>query len=375
MSKKTIVVAAAALSVLPLLVFAADIRMGQKQSLDVNQKIGSNLYIAGGNVSSAATVFGDEIIAGGDILVSGPVSQDLLIAGGNVTVTSPIGGDVRLAGGNVTINNSVKGDVIALAGQLSLSGASIGGDIIWGGGELHVDAPVAGNLQLKGGDVTINAPVKGSVTFKGGSIHLGPKALIEGNLTYTTPDKVVMAEGSSVKGAVTYNPAPTTPTPGFFAVIFSLAFLAKFLMTLACAMAFGLIFNRYMRDLISGVADQALVELGRGFVTMVMLPVASVLLISTLVGIPFGLLGLLAFASLYIYAWIITPILVGSFVFKWVAKTPLFPVTWVTILIGVVIYTILGLIPVLGWVVRFAAALIAIGGAVRIKWDVAKGWL
>ena len=375
MSKKTIAFFAAGLSVLPFLAYAADIRMGQKPDVGSGEKITSNLYLAGGHVSSAATVMGDEIIAGGDILVNGPVSQDVLAAGGNITILGAIGGDVRIAGGNVMIGNIVKGDVVVLAGQTTLSGSSIGGDVIWGGGELRIDAPVSGNLQLKGGDVTINAPVKGSITFKGGSIHLGPKAIIEGNLTYTTPDKVSMDDGAIVKGKVTYDPSPTKPSPGVLAVIVSLAFLAKFLMTLACAMTLGLIFNRYTRDLVSGVAEQPLVELGRGFVTMVVLPVASVLLISTLVGIPFGILGFLGFAALYVYSWIITPILVGSIVHKWFAKTPMYSVTWVTILIGILIYIILDLIPILGWVVKFAAALMAIGGAVRITWDVAKGWL
>jgi len=105
-----------------------------------------------------------------------------------------------------------------------------------------------------------------------------------------------------------------------------------------------------------------------------MLPIASVILLTTVVGVPFGILGLLSFAALFVYSWIVTPIVVGSFVHKWVMKTPMYSVTWVTILIGVVVYVILGLIPFLGWIVRFVAALMTIGAVVRIKWDIIKEW-
>jgi hypothetical protein len=229
-------------------------------------------------------------------------------------------------------------------------------------------------MQLRGGDVFINGTVKGSVTFKGGSLTLGEKAIIEGNLSYTTPDKVKMEEGAVVKGVVAYAPAEKSQEPGFLGSLLSLAFLGELLMTLACAMAFGLIFNRYATTLVSKAAQQPLIELGRGFAIMVVLPVAAILLVSTFVGIPFGILGMIAWAGLLVSSWITAPILVGSLVHAFAKKSATYSVTWVTIFVGVIVYLALGFIPILGWVAKFVAALIAIGALVRMKLELAQEW-
>jgi len=361
----------------PLIASAAEFRVGEQPTLGASERTAGNFYIAGGNVTASGRVQGDIAAAGGNVLMSGPVSEDVAAAGGSITILSDVGGDERVAGGNIIIHGRIEGDLAAAGGQVQLSGAGVGGDVLWGGGTLRIDAPVAGNLELAGGDVFINAPVKGNVHFKGGTLTLGSGASIGGDLTYSSPKEAKIQEGAVIKGKTSYEPRSDvrkTAKTGIL-VLLSIAFLLKFLMTLAGALVLGLVFKRYAMALVNGVTSKPLLELGRGFAALILLPAASVIFLITVIGIPLGALGLIAFAGIVLFASIAAPILLGSIVRRWISKSAEYDITWTTILLGAVLFTLLTFVPFVGWLAKFALILMTIGMAVKIKWDIVKNWL
>ncbi len=369
-------VLAAALCV-PVVVAAAEVRVGEQPSLPTSERVSDDLYIAGGNVSSAGPITGDLVALGGNVLVNSAVTQDVTALGGSVSILGTVGDDVRAGGGNITINGRVSGDVVMGGGQIQISGAGIGGDVLAGGGSIRIEAPVAGDLKLGGGEIYINAPVRGNIEFWGEKLMLGSAAVIQGNLTYTSPNEATLEEGATVRGETNYTKKETSARGAAKAgmvTFLTLAFLMKALMTLASAFVVGLIFKKYSTALVKGAMAQPLVELGRGFAALVITPVASIVLLVTVLGVPLGILGLIAFAGLIVFACIVAPILLGSVIHKWAMKPADYEVTWLTILIGVVVWVILGLIPVLGWLAKFIVLLVALGAAVKIKWDIAKNW-
>ncbi len=362
---------------IPVFAAAAEVRTGEQPSLPANETINDDLYIAGGNVSSSGKVNGDLIAAGGTVLISSAVLQDLIVGGGSITILGNVGDDIRVGGGNITISSKVVGDVVAGGGQVQISGAGIGGDVLWGGGTIRIEAPVAGSLMLAGGNVYINSPIKGNVEFKGDKLTLGSGAVIQGNLTYASANPADIQQGAVVRGETKYEKQESKANGAMkagIATFLTLALLAKFLMTLASALAFGLIFQKYAIAMVRGAAAGPLLELGRGFAVVVITPIASVVLLVTVLGIPLGLLGLVAFVAMCIFASIAGPIVLGSVVHKLTMKPNDYQVTWLTILIGVVLYSILGWIPIIGWLARFVIFLITLGATMKIKWDVVKSW-
>lgn len=364
-----------AASIIPAVALAASFRVGQQPNVPASEKITGDLYIAGGNVSSHGPVTGDLVIGGGNILVDSAVSQDLIVGGGSVTILSAVADDLRVGGGNIVISGSVKGDVVAAGGQTQISGVGIGGDVLWAGGVLRVEAPVTGNLTLRGGDVTIQSTVHGNVDFRGEKLTLGKNAVIDGNLTYRSPKEATMEEGAVVKGSTNYEPQKSIQgDKKGIATIISVALFGKFLSILACALVIGLLFRRYSAELLTIATSQPLTEMGRGVVVLIMLPIVSIILLVTLLGIPFGILGLLGFVAVLIFVSIVAPIILGSLVHKWVFKPMDYEVTWKTILLGVVLYTILGFIPILGWLCILLLTLLTVGSMVKFKWDMLKEW-
>jgi len=374
MTKTIGVGAVITLLVAPMLLAAAEVRVGEQPSLAGNERISDDFYIAGGNVSSAGPITGDLIAAGGNVLINSPVTQDVIVGGGSITILGTVGDDVRVGGGNITISGQVRGDVVVGGGQTQISGAGVSGDVLWGGGSLRIEAPVAGDLKLGGGEVYINSTVRGNVEFAGEKLTLGQGAVIEGNLTYKSPNEATLEEGARVQGATDFQRQDRNKAKEGVLAFATLAVLTGFLMKLACALVLALFFHRYAVTLVRSVVDRPLVELGRGFAAFAILPIASIVLLITILGVPLGIIGLIAIVVLLIFSSLFAPVILGSIVHKWTLKPATYEVTWLTVLIGVVLYSILGWIPFIGWIAKFALVLMTLGAIVKVKWDAGKEW-
>lgn len=362
---------------MPVVAAAAEVRFAEQASLPSSERISDDFYIAGGNVSSSGNVAGDLAAFGGNVLVTSAVMEDVFAGGGTVSILGSVSDDVRAVGGNITINSRVEGDVVVGGGQIQISGTGIGGDVLAGGGSIRIEAPVTGDIKIGGGEVYINAPVRGNVEFWGEKLTLGSAAVIQGTLSYTSPTEATMESGATVRGETTYTKqerngrdASKAGVAGFM----TLAALTKFLMALACAMVLGLFFRRYATTLVREVASRPLMALGRGFGVFVLTPAASIVLLITILGVPLGILGLIMFAAMIVFTSIVAPIIIGSIAHNWAMKPGEYQVNWLTILVGVLIYTILGWIPFIGWIAKFALFLMTLGVAMKIKWDIAKEW-
>ena len=363
----------------PAITSAATFRGGDQVSLGGNERVADNLYMAGGTVTSAGPVAGDLLVAGGTLIVSGAVGADLAAAGGNVSILAPIAGDARIAGGTVVVENSIGGDLVVGGGQITVGGPGVRGDTAIGGGTISINAPLAKNLTVRGGSVYIDAPIAGNVTIDATTLTLGSGAVITGDLTYKATKELTQEDGAVVRGQVHFEPkvqAAPTPAPvsadavfGFFAF----AFIGKFLALLVCALVIGLGLRRYSNDLVARATSRPLVELGRGLIAVAAIPVISVLLLVTLVGIPFGVLGLLGFVVLLIFSWILAPIVIGAWVYGYFSKQP-YEVSWKTILLGALIYTLFGLVPVVGGLLHALVCLLVLGAVVGFKTEIIRQW-
>jgi cytoskeletal protein CcmA (bactofilin family) len=374
--KLAVIVSGFLVSVLvPLAAWGAEFRTGDQPRLAANEVTAGNLYLAGGNVTSSGRVGGDLTAAGGTLLVNGPVAGDILAGGGSLTIIGDVTGDLRFGGGNTVIQGLVGGDVTGGGGQVMLSGARVGGDVVVAGGSVTLDAPVAGNARLAGGEIRINAPISGNLTVMADKVTLGPRALISGSFTYTASKAATLETGAVVKGETKFNERLSTePAATKTAAFFSFWVLIKLLMALAGALILGYFFRRYARELVAKAAARPWLEAGRGLILLIIWPIISIVLLVTVVGIPIGLIGLLAYAAALIFTCLATPLVIGSLVHKWIWKPAEHKINWKTILLGVIVAFLLGLIPLLGWIVKFIFTLITLGAVLSIKWKVAKEW-
>jgi len=358
---------------LPVITLAAEFRTGEQPAVRLDERVANDLYMAGGSVTSAGTITGDLIAGAGNIVISGPVSQDVIVGGGNVSIIADVGDDVRVGGGNIVIQGKVGGDVIAGGGQVTLGGPGVAGDVVIGAGSVRIDAPVGGTLKIGGGNVFINAPITGNITIEADTVTLGSAAVISGNLSYKATKELIKEDGAVVTGKVDFKMQSARQAPASLAVLVSMWTLGKFLVLLASALCLGLILRRYSNAVVAKAVERPLLEIGRGLVVIITLPILSVLLLVTVVGIPFGILGLLGFVSVLILACILSPIIVGSVLYRYFSKQEV-EVSWKSILLGAFVCSIIGLVPFIGGLIQMLLGLLSIGVLAAVKWESIQQW-
>lgn len=369
-NKLYILVVVALLS--PLIAFGAFVTSGDSVSVDTLGGIRDNVYTAGGSVTITTPITGDVIGAGGTIQVLKDVSQDLALAGGSITVIGNTGGDVRVAGGNILINGDVAGDLIVVGGTITVSpDVSIGKDVIIAGGQITLDGDVLGDVEVSGGTANLNGHIRGKVKANiDDKLTIGERAVIDGGLEYRAQnaDVLVVTEGAVIKGETVFNEARIGTASldrnmvrnMIVAIVGALA-LFKLISLLVSALLLVWLFKKYSASVVENALGEPLKMLGRGFITLIAVPIAGVLLLATLIGAMFGVIAILLYIVLLIVSCIYAGVVAGVWLQRIVYKTNGIAITWKNVTVGVVVLTLISFIPIIGWAVRLFVVLITLG--------------
>jgi hypothetical protein len=139
------------------------LRSGEEVIVGQGEQIQGDLYLFGWRVLVEADVPGDVVAFAGVVEIAGHVRGDVIAAGGEVLVSGTVDGDVRASGGQVRIAGDVGEDVLAAGGRLALaSAASVGEDVIFGAGVMRLAGDVAGNVVGSAGSYTNTGDVRGT---------------------------------------------------------------------------------------------------------------------------------------------------------------------------------------------------------------------
>jgi len=366
--KKLVLTFLAVLLLLPGNTFAATIKTGE--NLFVDEKINDDLYASGGVLSIQEEVNGDLVAGGGKIHINSQVSEDLMALGGDVIVSGEVIDDVRMAGGSVRLNTTIKGDLMAAAGDISLSEDSfVGGDAYLAGGNLMLDGMINGDLKLAGGNIYLNTDVKGNLTLVNfEKITFGPNAKVQGSMWYRAAQELEIPSGM-VAGGVIFSSIPTSQIEENLPAV-----LAGFsIFSLLSTLFFGLILIWLCRYYILHAAENAyettLKSVGVGFLVLVLTPIVAVIFLITTIGAP---LALTAFALWLIYLYmgkVVAAMLIGFKIMKVNDKTG-FARMFGSFALGAVIYTLIGMVPMIGWVINLIFVLIALGAMALYELEV-----
>jgi hypothetical protein len=342
-------------------------------TIDQNEVISETYFGSADEVNIAGTINGDAYISGGNIDFTGIVNGDLIVAGGNVTISGTVSDDVRAAGGQVLIDGAVGKNITVAGGNVTLdSGTDIGAGVVAAGGNVVLNAPIPGSLYVGGGSVRINSSVGQNVTAAGGQITLGSAAQIGNNLTYWSENALAQQEGSQVGGQVSRQTKPewkATPgdereiEPAEAAGIITGAAITFLILQILSSFIIGFLllhfFPVYAARTVAIIEKKPWLTIGIGFLALIIGPIAAVILFITVIGIPLGFILLAAyFIALYI-AHIYAALFLGKKIFGY-AKKEVADI-W-SLLTGIVILAVIGLIPVIGGLTTFVVLLVGLGG-------------
>ncbi len=357
-------------------VTAANFLKGEGENLTVlapASETFQNLYVAGADVLVNSAVTGDLYAVGADLTVDGGVEQDLTIIGGTVKISSPVGGDVRVAGGTVLINSNVSGDVVILGGNTIISDkATIGGQLIFRGSSLTLDAPVTGNVDISAETVSINSMLSGEVKVKATrEFRIGEKTQIAQSINYTGSREAIIAGGAQVN-EVRFDRIENNRERGNgdeFIAAWIFATLIKIIALGLAALVLTRLFARTSHRAVLTAKSSYWKNLGIGFVAIIAVPVISIVLMITGVGFYLAIILMFLYFLMLALSVLLAMVLLGAEVMRLISSKQHVEVNWHSILLGVLLFTILSFIPVVGWLAMMALIIVSLGGLVSMLYD------
>jgi len=340
-------------------------------TLEEGEVINKDYFITGDIVEIYGTVNGDVYAAGGQVVVDGTVNGDLLVAGGDLRIGGLVTQDVRAAGGQVKFVGDVGRNVTVVGGNVDIAeGTKIEGNLVTGTGNLIVDGTVGGDIKTGSGSFVISGSVGGDVEAGVGQLRITSKGTVGGDLTYWSEEEASISDGSEVGGEVVRNETKAFDkteiefdeelAKSAGKAVFSVYKLFSFLAALLVGLLMIKFYPKYMDKVSGNLSKNAGRSFVYGIVLLIGVPIVSVILLITLIGIPISM-ALMFTYFVYIY---LTKLFVSYWFGMTLAKKANKKVSpYLLLTMGLVIFYLITLVPVIGWLISFLSVTIGFGAA------------
>ncbi len=325
----------------------------------IDETLEGDVYVAGGEVIVDGTIIGDLLVAGGEVTIAGQITDDVRAAGGTVTISAEIGKNVSVAGGDVYFDSDsvVAGSVLAAAGDTSFDGQVAGKVKSWG--EVIELAGLFGSeVEVSGQEIVVS-----------GDAELADNLIARYERNAIIDDEAeIVGEKSVEKHIADYSKAQQF-LQGNWKKIVAGAIVAKVIFSALTALIGGAVllalFPKQVESMLKSIKSKYATEMVWGFVYLVGLPILMMFIFMTIFGIPLSFVTLLFYVLTLIVASWMGNLILGQQLYLW-SKFDFLKPRLAQLLVGVFVAELLGLIPILGWLLRFLLFLLGLGTVIFI---------
>lgn len=320
----------------------------------------TGVFAAGASVGVSADIDGSLAAAGGDVVMTGSAKQ-LFLSGGNVTFAGEVDGDAFIAGGNVMVQQ----------------GATFHDDAHAAGASIDFAGTVQNDASLAGAFVRLNGVVGGDAEVSAENVVIGPATRVSGDLTYYATAPAEIDPAAQVTGEIVYKEASErdikwmrekkeNPFAGYGVRDNVYGALFWFVALGASGALMSLVFPRWFGAVAVAGREKPLSSLLLGFAVLIALPVAAILFMVIIIGLPFGGFLIALYLGLLCISMIGAGFATGHLLLdRSKDETPKVLLYFV----GLAALTILGAAPVVGGIVTFLAIILGLGVLVRGLWS------
>lgn len=308
-------------------------------NLSVSKNIYGSSFIAGNTVNISGNIDGILFGAGNSIRHDGNASY-ALIAGNIVEILGSYEKDAIIAGNSISVRNEAlfKRDVLMFSNTITLSGV------------IERDITIyAARVDLE------NVTIKGNAKILADVINFSDNAKIEGNL-----ETNIDVDSKFVGGEITKVELDTNHVDVSFKTII-VNKIVSLVSLLATFVALFLVVPKLF-DKTSKVEFNFMKVLslcGTGLVFLVFVPLASIFVMTTVIGLPISLITLALYCIALYLSNIFTGYYVGQYMWKNLLKKD--ENALIHTLIGITLLFILSLIPYIGALTSFVSFIVGLG--------------
>lgn len=308
----------------------------------------------------------DVYLMGDNVTIDYVVDGNLFVMADTVTINSKIGGDAFIMAKTINVGDQayIFSNLFAMANSIDIKGVvydvyALSQNFTVSNGYIYRDAKLCCNTININGVIGRNAFVSCSnINF---NTDENDKGIIYGDLTYSTPSELSF-DKNIVNGNVTYKAPKVSPEKSVREIV------ASYISDLGAFLAFVIIIwlvclwlaPKFLNDTNKFVGKKTLNVLGTGLLTLIVLPIACIILL---------LLQLTAGISLLTVAIYILALIVAKSIFTIVANNYLCSklninkntgVFGMLIVSGVIVWVISEL-PYVGGIVSFIISVLGLG--------------
>ncbi len=331
-------------------------------------------FLAGKRVEVTGAKVADDIFSAGKDLIFDTVSAKYIFAAGSSLHFKGVSADnLILAGGELDMSGDVVDDVIMAGKSLHLTNdMRVGDDARLAGRDIIIDGRIGGNLDAAAQNFRLSGEVSGTARIKAERIVLTPDARINGDLLYAASTEPEVPEGAVISGQVRKleTDIPFVDEHPESGVWYGIVAVFGYLLAL---ILLGAVLQLVMPGVLSAAAasaiDQPWASLGRGIAFVILVPIVAVLLLVTIVGVPIGLVTLAAFFVLLALAYISICYCIGLYARGWSGSKEMLPGFWPKVLwtaVGILILSLIGLVPFIGWAISMLAMIAGLGAVASV---------
>lgn len=353
--------------ILPFVASASDIRSGTSVNIRQSERVTDDLYLSAGTVTIAGTVEGDASMATGRARITGTIDGTVLLLTGRGDISGTVGGSLRIAGGAVEVGGDVGGDLVVLGGRVTVpSGGSIGGDLIVAGGIVDLRGTVTGDVRGVAISTTIGGTVGGDVMVESSRFSVPSSARITGDVRYLTAADALISSAAGITGSTErVGQAPWESSASGSARAFGP--LLRTVWALIAGVVIIAIAPR-LADAIGRNGRAVLRAVGIGLLALIVVPIVTVVLIASMIGLPIGLIAIGAFIAILYLTQVFVGLAIGAFILpdRWNDGSRGFHLLAMSI--GVILLAALNFIPLpfASAVIGVAVTLWGLGAAVMV---------
>jgi hypothetical protein len=212
--------------------------------------------------------------------------------------------------------------------------------------------------------MTISGTDNGNSNLNVDQLTLAKGADLKGDLTYQSQNKAKIEPGATVNGRTIHKQPPVKhrkPTPSQRASGLLVSFILSFIAAYIFGVLLLLLFPRRIGNIANTVTSSPWPSLGIGFLALIVIPIAALILCLLIVTIPISITIMLLFLLGLYLAKVFVGLAIGRWLFarfKWGEND------FLALFVGLLVLMLLALIPVIGWIIRFLYVLFGLGAVI-----------
>jgi len=245
------------------------------------------------------------------------------------------------------------------ANTISITG-SVGNDLLAGASSVALTGTVGRNIMASVNRFVVDGPVGGDIKAYVNDLIFGSSARVSGKVTYTSENEAVVNSGALIGGNLNrLDPPSETVLASPWRTAWS--FIRPILSLLAVTLLMTLLFPVLASKTALTIKNKPGISIGYGALVVFVAPIAALLLLITVIGIPISFLSMLLYIVLIYTTRVFAGYFLAQIIFERFDKI-VHPV-W-TGLAGVFVLALLIRIPYIGWFIHIAAVLFAAGALI-----------